>query len=63
LKHVENSNKYIMKKFCVKFVTYQNYTKMHGPKNINYIKLRYLCLTWYFIKNNVTYFVGKNFGL
>jgi hypothetical protein len=21
---------------CVKFFTYQNYTKMHGPKNINY---------------------------
>ena len=22
------------KKLCVKLVTYQNYTKMHGPKNI-----------------------------
>jgi len=29
---------YHRKKLCVKLVTYQNYTKMHGPKNINPLK-------------------------
>jgi len=33
-KHVDNSNKYIIKKLCLKLVTHQNYTKMHSPKNI-----------------------------
>jgi len=28
------------RKLCVKLVTYQNYTKMHGPKNILKKKLR-----------------------
>jgi len=27
-------NKCVIEKLCVKLVTYQNYTKMHGPKNI-----------------------------
>jgi len=26
-----------MEKLCVKLVTYQNYTKMHGPKNIKVV--------------------------
>jgi len=32
---MEESNKHIIEKLCVKLVTYQNYTKMHGQKNTN----------------------------
>jgi len=28
------------KKLFVNLVTYQNYTKMHGPKNIKYLRCR-----------------------
>ena len=32
------SNKHIIKKLYVKLVSYQNYTKMRGPKNINLLR-------------------------
>jgi len=29
----------LYRKLCVKLVTYQNYTKMHGQKNIEFVQL------------------------
>jgi hypothetical protein len=36
LEKVEDLNKYIIENLCVNLVIYQNYTKMHGQKNIKF---------------------------
>jgi hypothetical protein len=35
------------RKICVKLFTYQNYTKMHGPKNIKKYSYMFVYICWF----------------